>query len=88
MTAGKPATSLYARFERAVEQYCPDPLVFAIFLTVTAYNLVGEGFRGDSQAEAAMRLIGQELGLRPARNTRTRRKSPALADSQSFQALS
>ncbi|MDJ0905148.1 MAG: DUF3592 domain-containing protein [Woeseiaceae bacterium] len=30
--------------------------------------VVGEGFRGDSQAEAAMRLIGQELGLSPARN--------------------
>ena len=25
--------------------------------------VVGEGFRGDSQAEAAMRLIGSELGL-------------------------
>jgi hypothetical protein len=49
--------------------------------------VVGEGFRGESQTEAAIRLIGQELGLRPARNTRTRRKSPALADSQSFQAL-
>tara|TARA_R110001599_G_scaffold353462_1_gene592957 strand:+ start:61835 stop:63169 length:1335 start_codon:yes stop_codon:yes gene_type:complete len=27
------APSLYAHFERVVEQYCPDPLVFAIFLT-------------------------------------------------------
>tara|TARA_R110001592_G_scaffold363372_1_gene685958 strand:+ start:63787 stop:65133 length:1347 start_codon:yes stop_codon:yes gene_type:complete len=29
----KSAPSLYARFEHVVEQYCPDPLVFAIFLT-------------------------------------------------------
>ena len=38
--------------------------------------VVGEGFRGDSQAEAAMRLIGQELGLRPAQH----RANPHLSD--------
>lgn len=34
MSASEPSSSLYARFERAVEQYCPDPLVFAILLTL------------------------------------------------------
>ena len=49
--------------------------------------VVGEGFRGDNQAEAAIRLIGEELGLRPARNRQSRQKSPVPADTQSFQAL-
>jgi short-chain fatty acids transporter len=31
--------TLYARFERTVEQYCPDPLVFAIFLTLVMLAL-------------------------------------------------
>jgi short-chain fatty acids transporter len=34
VSASEPSSSLYARFERAVEQYCPDPLVFAILLTL------------------------------------------------------
>ena len=34
MSAADRNDSLYARFERAVEQYCPDPLVFAILLTL------------------------------------------------------
>jgi short-chain fatty acids transporter len=34
VSATEPSSSLYARFERAVEQYCPDPLVFAILLTL------------------------------------------------------
>ncbi|MCB1847238.1 MAG: short-chain fatty acid transporter, partial [Halieaceae bacterium] len=34
MSATDRNDSLYARFERAVEQYCPDPLVFAILLTL------------------------------------------------------
>jgi short-chain fatty acids transporter len=32
VTSGSPG--LFGRFERAVERYCPDPLVFAVFLTV------------------------------------------------------
>ena len=34
MTTETTRPTLFARFERAVEQYCPDPLVFAIFLTL------------------------------------------------------
>jgi len=50
--------------------------------------VVGEGFKGDSQAEAAIRLIDDVLGLRSAPDPRSTRKSPGSEDSQSFQALS
>ena len=49
--------------------------------------VVGEGFRGENQAEAAMRLIGEELGLRPVQHRPARQESPAPADTQSFQIL-
>jgi short-chain fatty acids transporter len=32
-------TGLFARFERGVEKYCPDPLVFAIFLSLVMLAL-------------------------------------------------
>ena len=32
-------TGLFTRFERGVEQYCPDPLVFAIFLSLVMLTL-------------------------------------------------
>ena len=38
--------------------------------------VVGEGFKGDSQAEAAIRLIGDVLGLRSAPDPRSTEKSP------------
>jgi hypothetical protein len=50
--------------------------------------VVGEGFKGDSQAEAAIRLIGDALRLRSAPSPQTPRKSPESAGSQSFQTLS
>ena len=50
--------------------------------------VVGEGFKGDSQAEAAIRLIGDVLRLRSAPEPRSTQKSPGSADSRSFQALS
>jgi hypothetical protein len=50
--------------------------------------VVGEGFKGDSQAEAAIRLISDVLRLRSAPDPRSTRKSPESADNQSFQALS
>ena len=40
--------------------------------------VVGEGFRGSSEAEAAMQLIGQELGLSPAKERRTPQAAPHL----------
>lgn len=43
--------SLYARFERVVEQYCPDPLVFAIFLT-TVMAALAFGLTDTTPAEA------------------------------------
>jgi len=49
--------------------------------------VVGEGFKGDSQAEAAIRLIGDVLRLRSAPDPRSTRKSPGSADNRSFQAL-
>ena len=49
--------------------------------------VVGEGFKGDSQAEAAIRLIGDVLRLRSAPDPRSTRKSPESADNRSFQAL-
>ncbi len=39
MTKQSTAPTLFARFERAVEQYCPDPLVFAVFLTLVMLAL-------------------------------------------------
>ena len=39
MTKEPTTPSLFARFERAVEQYCPDPLVFAVFLTMVMLAL-------------------------------------------------
>ncbi len=45
--------------------------------------IVGEGFKGDSQAEAAIRLIGDVLGLRSAPDPRSIRKSPGSADTRS-----
>ena len=50
--------------------------------------VVGEGFKGETQVEAAIRLIGDVLGLRSAPSQRTPRRSRESADSQSFQALS
>jgi hypothetical protein len=38
--------------------------------------VVGEGFKGDSQAEAAIRLIGEVLGLRSAPDPRSTEESP------------
>jgi len=49
--------------------------------------VVGEGFKGESQAEAAIRLIGDVLGLRSAPEPRSTRKLSESADSRSFQAL-
>ena len=49
--------------------------------------VVGEGFKGDSQAEAAIRLMSDILRLRSAPEPRSTRISPGSADSQSFQAL-
>lgn len=34
MTSPRNSPTLFARFERLMEQYCPDPLVFAVFLTL------------------------------------------------------
>ena len=48
---------------------------------------VGEGFKGVSQAEAAIRLIGDVLRLRSVPDPRATRKSPGSADNRSFQAL-
>jgi hypothetical protein len=49
--------------------------------------VVGEGFKGDSQAEAAIRLISDVLRLRSAPDPRATRKSQESADNRSFQAL-
>jgi hypothetical protein len=49
--------------------------------------IVGEGFKGDSQAKAAIRLIGDVLRLRSVPDPRSTRKSPGSADNRSFQAL-
>ena len=35
MSKSQDKPGLFSRFEHLVEQYCPDPLVFAIFLTMT-----------------------------------------------------
>jgi hypothetical protein len=50
--------------------------------------VVGEGFKGESQAEAAIRLIGDVLRLKSGPRRQTPRKSREPADSRSFQALS
>jgi len=50
--------------------------------------VVGEGFKGETQVEAAIRLIGDVLGLKSGPSRQASRKSPELADTQSFQALS
>ena len=50
--------------------------------------VVGEGFKGDSQADAAIRLIGDVLGLRSGPSRQTSRRSREPADSRSFQTLS
>jgi hypothetical protein len=50
--------------------------------------VVGEGFKGDSQAEAGIRLIGDVLGLKSKSSLQTSQKSPEPADSRSFQVLS
>ena len=42
--------------------------------------VVGEGFRGESEVKAAMRLIAQELGLRVERNRDRRPAGTALFD--------
>jgi hypothetical protein len=49
--------------------------------------VVGEGFKGDSQAEAAIRLIGDVLRLRSAPDPRSMQRSPESADNRSFRAL-
>jgi hypothetical protein len=50
--------------------------------------VVGEGFKGESQANAAIRLIGDVLRLKSGPRRQTPRKSREPADSRSFQALS
>jgi len=50
--------------------------------------VVGEGFKGESQAEAAIRLIGDVLGLKSAPSRQTSRRSRESADTPPFQALS
>ena len=42
--------------------------------------VVGEGFRGESEAKAAMRMIARELGLRVAPDRKERRTDAALFD--------
>jgi hypothetical protein len=42
--------------------------------------VVGEGFRGESEAKAAMRMIARELGLRVAPDRKARRTESALFD--------
>ena len=59
MTAEKHSTALYARFERAIEQYCPDPLVFAILLTVVM--LVLALLLTDTSPERALSAWGNGL---------------------------
>ena len=39
MTASDKRPTLFSRFEQAMEQYCPDPLVFAVFLTLIMLSL-------------------------------------------------
>jgi len=51
--------SLYARFERAVERYCPDPLVFAILLTLIMLALALA--LTDTSAVAAVESWGEGL---------------------------
>lgn len=41
--------------------------------------VVGEGFKGDSQADAAIRLIGDVLRLRSAPEPRATQRSPGSA---------
>jgi hypothetical protein len=42
--------------------------------------VVGEGFRGESEAKAAMRMIAQELGLRVERSGEQSRTGMPLFD--------
>jgi hypothetical protein len=42
--------------------------------------VVGEGFKGESEAQAAMRMIAQELGLRVERNSERPPKGTPLFD--------
>jgi short-chain fatty acids transporter len=59
VSAPRAGRSLYARFERAVEQYCPDPLVFAILLTLIMLALALA--LTDTSATAALEAWGEGL---------------------------
>jgi short-chain fatty acids transporter len=51
--------TLFARFERAVEQYCPDPLVFAVFLSMIMMALAL--FLTDTSIGSALNAWGNGL---------------------------
>jgi hypothetical protein len=76
----------FARFEKKTSMKTQSGGRHAIFFAINMVDYdgntmaVGEGFRGESEAQAAMRLIARELGLRRTPESKPRRPESALFD--------
>ncbi len=78
--------SRFARFEKKTSMKTQSGGRHVIYYAVNMIDhdgnkmVVGEGFRGESEAKAAMRMIARELGLRVERDSARSRPGESLFD--------